>query len=52
MLTQEEKAKRYDELQKWFWWLERRTHNGRTGKYVLRLFLKGIKEYFEPYKEE
>jgi hypothetical protein len=50
-LSIEEKARRYDELQKWFWWLERRKHYvpNRT---VLKTFFKGIKEYFEEYVEE
>jgi hypothetical protein len=48
-MTDREKAKRYDELQKWFWWLERRTTDEKTPKVHLRTFLKGISEYFVPY---
>lgn len=46
-----EKAEKFDELQKWYWWLERRTHDGKSTKVNVETFLKGIKEYFEPYDE-
>ena len=45
------KAEKYDELQKWFWWLERRTNGGNTSKTNVETFLTGIKEYFEPYED-
>jgi len=41
-LTQEEKAKRYDELAGWYLWLKRRTHDGRTAKSHVEEFLKGF----------
>lgn len=50
-MTEKEKAEKYDELQGWFWWLERRTHEGKTPRHVLRVFLIGIKEHFKPYKD-
>lgn len=46
-----EKADKFDELQRWYWWLERRTFDGKTPKVSVETFLKGIKEYFEPYDE-
>jgi hypothetical protein len=52
MLSNEEKAKRYDELQSWFWWLKRRTHDGKTPKSVMAIFLQGISKIFDDYKEE
>lgn len=51
MLSLEEKSKRYDEIQSWFWWVRRRTYNNKTNKKYIRLFLKGISEYLEDYKE-
>lgn len=51
-LTDAEKAKRYDELQSWYWWLEHRTHDGKTQKGYIEIFLKGIKRHFEPYEGE
>jgi G3E family GTPase len=47
-----EKAKKFDELQKLWWWLDRRTHDGKTPSSVIRYFLIDAKKYFEPYKEE
>ncbi|UUV47113.1 hypothetical protein [Bacillus phage vB_BanS-Thrax5] len=46
-LTQEEKAKRYDELAGWYLWLKRRTHDGRTPKSQVETFLKGFGEVFK-----
>lgn len=46
-LTQEEKAKRYDELHSWYLWLKHRTHDGRTPKSQVETFLKGFGEVFK-----
>jgi len=45
----EVKSKKYDELQSWYWWLERRRHNGLR---PVKTFLRGIKRYFDSYEDE
>lgn len=46
-LTDEEKARRYDDLHGWYLWLKRRTHGGRTAKSHVEVFLKGFGEVFK-----
>lgn len=46
-LSQEEKARRYDDLHGWYLWLKRRTHDGRTAKSHVEVFLKGFGEVFK-----
>jgi hypothetical protein len=48
----EEKARKFDELQQWFWWIERRTHGGKTSMIHLRVFMNELKKHFEPYEED
>lgn len=49
-MTEQEKALRFDEIQKWIWWLERRTDdNGKIHKIYVDTFLQGVKKYSEPY---
>lgn len=50
--TLKEKAEKYDELQKLWWWLDRRTHDGVTPTSAIRYFLNDAKKYFEPHKED
>lgn len=47
-----EQASKFEEIQKSWWWLERRTHDSNTPMSVVRYFLHDIKKYFEPYKED
>ena len=48
-MTDEEKIRRYDELQTWFKWLEHRTRDGKTAKVTIETYLRGTKEFLKPY---
>lgn len=48
-MTKEEK---FDELQSWYWWLKRRTHNGNTHSQNLKTFLNGIADFFDELEED
>ena len=50
-MTDQEKVERYDEIQSWYWWLERRTHDGKAQKDTVRRFLRGIEEYLDKYED-
>jgi len=51
-LTMEEKAKRYDDLQKWYWWLERRADYLPKNNIPLMTYLDGISNHLDTFTEE
>jgi hypothetical protein len=42
-----EQVEKFQEVQSWFWWLKRRTHDGKTPKSVMAIFLQGISKIFD-----
>lgn len=48
-MTDQEKVKRYDELQTWFKWLEHKMDKVESDNIYIETYLKGTKAIIKPY---